>query len=53
MKKLIWAATALMGFVAGADFGTALDCEGLTFATGGDAYWYEQTDAVKVGGSAS
>ena len=52
MKKLIWAATALMGFVAGADFGTALDCEGLTFATGGDAYWYEQTDAVKVGGSA-
>ena len=52
MKRMIWAVAALLGFVAWADFNTALDCNGLTFTTGGDADWFEQTDDVKVGESA-
>ena len=51
MKKIIWAAVALLGFAAWADFNTALDCNGLTFTTGGDANWFEQTDDVKFGES--
>ena len=52
MKKMIWAVVALLGFAAWADLNTALDCNGLTFTTGGDANWYEQMDDFKVGTSA-
>ena len=52
MKKMIWAVVALLGFVAWADFNMALDCNELTFTTGGDADWYEQTDVVNIGTSA-
>ena len=52
MKRIIWATVALLGFAAWADFNTALDCNGLTFTTGGNANWFEQIDDVKVGESA-
>jgi hypothetical protein len=52
MKRIVWSAAALWGFVSWADYNTALDCNELTFTTGGDANWYEQTSVKKVGESA-
>jgi len=51
MKKLMMIVVALWGAMAIADFNSALDCPGLTFTTGGDAEWFEQSD-TKVGESA-
>ena len=52
MKRLVWAVAALLGFAAQADFNTALDCNELTFTTGGNANWFEQTTEAKFGESA-
>ena len=49
MKKLMTLACVLWGAVAIADFNSALDCTDLTFTTGGDAKWLEQSDEVKSG----
>ena len=52
MKRIIWVVAALLGLVVWADFNAVLDCNELTFTTGGDADWFEQTADVKVGESA-
>lgn len=52
MKKLTMIAMALAGVMAYASINTALDNSALTFATGGDARWFEQTADVKVGKAA-
>ncbi len=52
MKKLMLVLVALWGTTARADFNSALDCQGLTFTTGGDAEWVEQSSVVKEGVSA-
>ena len=52
MKKLLMVAASLLGATAVADFNSALDCTNLTFTTGGDAEWFEQSTVVKEGVSA-
>ena len=49
MKKLMTIACVLWGAMAIADFNSALYCTDLTFTTGGDAEWLEQSDEVKSG----
>ena len=52
MKQLVIVLTMLVGYSTYADFNAALDCQGLTFTTGGDAAWFEQSDVVKTGETA-
>ena len=52
MKRPFLAIAVALGLAAHASFNTALDSTGLTFTTGGDAKWFEQSDDVKVGTTA-
>lgn len=52
MKNLVCLLAAMAGVSAFAGLGDALDCGNLTFETGGNAGWVEQSSVVYRGGSA-
>jgi len=52
MRFLACIAAAVAAFSSFAGFNEALDVDGLTFTTGGDAEWFEQSDVAKTGETA-